>query len=174
MLPQCLRDGCLPSCGQLAPLLGLQLSCLQNVPSGAAETPRGCCLLYTVLLLTHRWAACNLIATLCERPICCLQVFEYPADLFVGDEDEDAFSTASIFGEDDTEVEDDADFEDDRSTLFVPDAEDQAAVDSSLAAAILGALTPRELATLDSQEEPAQVSGLKTCSHCMLHAFVLH
>ena len=116
----------------------------------------------------------DLIATLCERPICCLQVFEYPADLFVGDEDEDAFSTASIFGEDDTEVEDDADFENDRSTLFVPDAEDQAAVDSSLAAAILGALTPRELATLNSQEEPAQVSGLKTCSHCMLHAFVLH
>eukprot|EP00891_Asterochloris_glomerata_P006260 jgi/Astpho2/6260/Aster-03661 len=84
------------------------------------------------------------------------KVFEYPADLFVGDEDEDAFSTASIFGEDDTEIEDDADFENDRSTLFVPDAEDQAAVDSSLAAAILGALTPHELATLNSQEEPAQ------------------
>ena len=94
---------------------------------------------------------------LCEHPICCLQVFEYPADLLVGDEDEDAFSTASIFGEDDSEIEDDAEYEDDRSMLFVPDAEGQD-VDSSLAAAILGAMTPRELATLDNQEEPAQVS----------------
>ena len=108
-------------------------------------------------------------------PICCLQAFEYPADLFLDDEDEGAFSTASIFGEDDAEVEDDAEYEDDRSALFVPETEDQD-VDSSLAAAILGAMTPRELAALDSKEEPAQVSSLciQTSSHSMLHAFMLH
>ena len=61
--------------------------------------------------------------------------------MFVDDQDEDSFSTASIFGEDASDVEDDAEFEDDGSMLYVPDAEDQD-VDSSLAAAILGAMTP--------------------------------
>ena len=168
--PQCPRDGCLPSLGSLHlswactfPFSEPCWSTLHHVQlrTQGVMPPRRCCGCSPAGGLPapqFRASQSSPLYFLWEHPICRLQAFEYPADLFLDDEDEGAFSTASMFGEDDTEVEDDAEYEDDRSALFVPETEDQD-VDSSLAAAILGAMTPRELAALDSKEEPAQVSS---------------